>query len=189
MSDEKGHNNWPLTSFVFLHGVIHHSNVYFFSPSPDTLCSTTHDTWATTYDDSSASRLCRHQQPAAVIWKQPVVKWRHSTVKSKPYRIPKLKCFSSRLTAVFAQSRCIVKNEDVVWAAPTGDAPTASEWSTILLPTQVRIIFDVLRYLGGVRITLQLVVKQEDHQFMCAKRKHIYHVNMHICTCIYGSTY
>ena len=30
--------------------------------------------------------------------------------------------------------RCQVENEDVVGAAPTGDAPTTSEWSTILLP-------------------------------------------------------
>ena len=31
--------------------------------------------------------------------------------------------------------RCYVKNEDVVGAAPTGDAPTTSEWSTISLST------------------------------------------------------
>ena len=48
---------------------------------------------------------------------------------------------------VFAQSieaRCQVKNEDVVGAVPTGDAPTTSEWSTILLPTQVRLILESL---------------------------------------------
>ena len=33
-----------------------------------------------------------------------------------------------------------VENEDVVGAAPTGDAPTTSELSTILLPTKVRLI-------------------------------------------------
>ena len=32
-------------------------------------------------------------------------------------------------------------------AAPTGDAPTTSEWSTILLPTKVRLILEVLRYI------------------------------------------
>ena len=37
-----------------------------------------------------------------------------------------------------------VESEDVVGAAPTGDAPTASEWSTILLPTKVRLILEVL---------------------------------------------
>ena len=30
---------------------------------------------------------------------------------------------------------------------PTGDAPTTSEWSTILLPTKVCLILEVLRYL------------------------------------------
>ena len=35
---------------------------------------------------------------------------------------------------------CEVENEDVVGAAPAGDAPTASEWSTILLPTNVWLI-------------------------------------------------
>ena len=41
-----------------------------------------------------------------------------------------------------------VENEDVVGAAPTGDAPTTSEWSTILLPTKVRVILKVLRYIS-----------------------------------------
>ena len=35
-----------------------------------------------------------------------------------------------------------VENEDVVGAAPAGDAPTTSEWSTILLPTKVRLILE-----------------------------------------------
>ena len=49
-------------------------------------------------------------------------------------QIPKLKRFSSRLAIVFVQyveAKCSVENEDVVGAAPTGDAPTTSEWSTI----------------------------------------------------------
>ena len=33
----------------------------------------------------------------------------------------------------------------MVGAAPIGDAPTISEWSTILLPTKVRLILEVLR--------------------------------------------
>ena len=67
------------------------------------------------------------------------------------HRIPKLKCFSSRLAVVFAQfieARCYVENEDVVGAAPTGDAPTTSEWSAILLPNEVQLILDVWRYFG-----------------------------------------
>ena len=55
------------------------------------------------------------------------------------------------LSVVFAQSieaRCWdVENEDVVGAAPTGGAPTTSELSTILLPTKVRLILEVLQYI------------------------------------------
>ena len=38
-----------------------------------------------------------------------------------------------------------VENEDVVGVAPTGDAPTTSEWSMILLPAKVRFILEVWR--------------------------------------------
>ena len=83
-----------------------------------------------------------------------------TTLKSqyKMHQIPKLKCFSYCLAVVFAQSneaRCSVENEDVVGAAPTGDAPTTSEWSTILLPTKVRLILETWRYSpeGRVRST------------------------------------
>ena len=82
----------------------------------------------------------------------------------KTHQIPKLKCFSSRLAVAFAQSieaRCQVENEDWVGAAPTGDSPTTSEWLTItsewltttsewitiLLPTKLRIISEIKRYL------------------------------------------
>ena len=61
----------------------------------------------------------------------------------------KLRWFSSRLAVVYAQSneaKCLVDNEDVVGAAPTGDAPTTSELSTILLPTKVRLILETWRY-------------------------------------------
>ena len=54
-----------------------------------------------------------------------------SNLQYKPHQIPKLKCFSSRLVVVYAQTidtRCLVENEDVVGAE--------LEWSTILLPTK-----------------------------------------------------
>ena len=35
----------------------------------------------------------------------------------------------------------------VVGAAPTGDAPTTSEWSTMLLPTKVRLMLKSLRFI------------------------------------------
>ena len=50
----------------------------------------------------------------------------------------KHKWFWSRVAVASAQSiepRGYGENEDVVGAAPTGDAPTTSEWSTIILPT------------------------------------------------------
>ena len=65
------------------------------------------------------------------------------------HQIPKLEWFSSRRAVVFAQSieaRCSVENEDVVGATPTGDAPTASEWSTILLSNKVRLVLEIWRY-------------------------------------------
>ena len=46
-----------------------------------------------------------------------------------------------------------VDNEDAVGAVPTmGDAPTTSEWSTILLPTKVRRILETWRYLKSVTL-------------------------------------
>ena len=44
------------------------------------------------------------------------------------------------------------KNEDVVGAAPTGDAPTTSEWSTILLLTKVQLILETWRYVAQLKI-------------------------------------
>ena len=43
-----------------------------------------------------------------------------------------------------------MENEDVVGAAPTGDTPTTSEWSTILLPTKVHLR-EVWRYLMMIK--------------------------------------
>ena len=39
-------------------------------------------------------------------------------------------------------------NEDVIGAAPTGDAPTTSEWSTNLLPTKMRLILEMWWYVS-----------------------------------------
>ena len=64
------------------------------------------------------------------------------------HQIPKIEFFSSHLAVVFAQyteARCEVENEDVVGAAPVGAAPTTSSFSTILLPTEVCIILEVLQ--------------------------------------------
>ena len=60
--------------------------------------------------------------------------------------MPKLKGLSSGIADVFAQpieARCKVQNEDVVGVAPTGDAPTTSEWSTFLLPSKLSVILEI----------------------------------------------
>ena len=67
------------------------------------------------------------------VWRLP------SILYYKTHLIPKHNRFSSRLVVVFAKSieaTCKVENED---------APTTSEWSTILLPTKVRLILETLR--------------------------------------------
>ena len=45
------------------------------------------------------------------------------------------------------EAKCLVENEDVVGGALTGDAPTTSEWSTILLPNKMLLILDVWQYI------------------------------------------
>ena len=73
----------------------------------------------------------------------------------KVHQIQKLECFLSRLGVVFAQSievRCWVENEDVVGAVLTGDAPTTSEWSTILLPTKEQLILEVWQYVTSLAL-------------------------------------
>ena len=41
---------------------------------------------------------------------------------------------------------CLMDKKDEVGAPPTGDAPTTSGWSTILLATKVRLVLQVWRY-------------------------------------------
>ena len=54
-----------------------------------------------------------------------------SSLYYKVHQIPKLKCFFSCLAVIIAQptdARCEIKNDYVVGAGPTGNAPTTSEW-------------------------------------------------------------
>ena len=90
----------------------------------------------------SPFRFCHymylHENIKTPICDLPLILW------YKPHQIPKLKCFSSLLAAVFAQSteaRSWVENEDVVGATPSGDAPTTSEWSASLIPTKMRVLY------------------------------------------------
>ena len=68
----------------------------------------------------------------------------------KVHQIPTLNVSQLVLQGFFSaqsiEARCLVKNEDVVGAVPAGDAPTTSEWSTILLPTKVHLILEVWQY-------------------------------------------
>ena len=79
-----------------------------------------------------------------------------SNLRYKSHQIQKVKCFSYRLAVVFAQSieaRRSVENDDVVGAATTGDAPTTSDWSTILVAIRMRLILEVygiVNYLADV---------------------------------------
>ena len=62
------------------------------------------------------------------------------------HQIPNPNCFLSHLAVTFVQSigaMYQVKNEDVVGAAQTDDAPITSEWSTSLLPTKVPLILEI----------------------------------------------
>ena len=64
---------------------------------------------------------------------------------------------------VSIEARCEVNNEDVAGAAPTGDAPTTSEWSTILLP-KVCLTLEAWRYItqkikvGGIILSLSMSI-------------------------------
>ena len=54
-----------------------------------------------------------------------------------------------------------MENEDVVGAVPTGDASTTSEWITIQLPTKVRLILEMWRYVQVISDTeVNLVVPE-----------------------------
>ena len=59
-------------------------------------------------------------------------------------------CLVLQLSAQSNEARCYVENEDLVGSAPTGDAPTTSEWSTILLPNKVHLILEIWRYMEPV---------------------------------------
>ena len=70
-----------------------------------------------------------------------------STVKLliEGIQIPKPQCFRLvlQLSLPIHWSK-FLENEDVAGAGPTADAPTSSEWSTILLPIEARLF---LKYL------------------------------------------
>ena len=69
--------------------------------------------------------------------------------KMSNIRRPKSQNFNVSLLALWLfwphPMKPCVDNEDVVEAAPIGDAPTTSEWSKIVLPTKVCLILETWR--------------------------------------------
>ena len=70
------------------------------------------------------------------------------------------KCFLSSLAIVFTQSieaRCQVGNEGLVGAAPTGDAPATSEWSTLILTSELPLILEFWRYVENTVVADEMM--------------------------------
>ena len=112
------------------------------------------------------------------------------------HQIATLERLSCCLAAFFVESleaRCQVENEDAVGAAPTGDASTTSEWSRMLLPTKVRLISTVLRYINmkktlcifhGVQLIsafLGICVMVLCYIIMTSSNENIFRVTGHLC--------
>ena len=101
---------------------------------------------------------------------------------SKISHIKRTKSQNLNDSAQSNENRCWVENEDVVRAAPTGDAPTTSEWSTILLLVKVWLILEVWRYcrlplvtLASIsQITAVFVSSKLCRNYRCAKRIHVH---------------
>ena len=97
---------------------------------------------------SQTGHICEHRFPT-------IPNETLRNVYYKSHQITKLKWFSSRLAVWFAQfleARCSSENEDVV----VGAAPTTSQWSKILLPTTVRLIWEI----DGT-LSLSVVAKED----------------------------
>ena len=93
------------------------------------------------------------------------------------------------LAAFFVESleaRCQVENGDVVEAAPTGDAPTTSEWSTILLLTKVLLILETWRYFCQRTFVIILRVL---HILLLAKEVQEEDVTLTLVPCIQQTHY
>ena len=61
-----------------------------------------------------------------------------------------------------------MEHEDVVGAAPTGDAPTTSELSTILLSTKVQLVLEIWRYFTFCTCISRSAFTHEAHQLVKA---------------------
>ena len=90
-------------------------------------------------------RLPTHTLPNQLILRTYPQTSSISTTKSQNLNVSRL-VWQNFAFAQSIEARRWVENEDVVGAAPTGGAPTTSEWSTNVLPTKVRLILEFWRY-------------------------------------------
>ena len=103
--------------------------------------------------------------PTEMLVSPPILCWRQNYSKTSCIsRTKSQKSLVSSCSCLYpihwSQVVITVKYEDVVGAAQTGNAPTTSEWSTILLHTKVRLILEVLRY--GYLYRTELKLKAPD---------------------------
>ena len=113
------------------------------------------DSWAPRKMPCPGGMPERHSpNKADWMWHQiggPLV-YNQTNVPSNPLYINHIKWQNLNISQLvlqlfFALYWSKVEKDEVVGAAPTGDAPATSEWSTILLPTKVRLILEVGWYL------------------------------------------
>ena len=90
------------------------------------------------------------EQVSFVLIQAPTIRYAYRLPSRYEFLIFRLIVTPLFLTVVFVQSikaRCYKsKNEDVFGAAPIGDVPTTSEWSTILVAIKVWLILEVSHY-------------------------------------------
>ena len=101
---------------------------------------------------------------------------------SNYHQIPNIRHTKSQNLNVSHLVRCYLENEDIIGAVPTGEVPTTSEWSTILLPTMVHVILEVWQCLwmkNGVYLQWRLIV------YMMCPMKYVRRMCMHIISPVY----
>ena len=77
----------------------------------------------------------KHQSSASLAFVREI----HRGPVNFPHKWPVTRKMFPFDDVIMIEARCQVEYEDVVGAVSTGDAPTTSEWSTVLLPTKVCI--------------------------------------------------
>ena len=77
------------------------------------------------------------------------------------------------------------KSDDIVGAAPISNAPTTSEWSTILLPTKMWLILKVWRWIDSCQFSLHNRVLNTMHpKYFFFSNNIIRLVYLSVCWCV-----